>query len=164
MQAINGLGNANYATNVVCKQNQPTVEDYSNMPMVYEPVKEEQKGGSNVLGMTLLGLGGLGIGILAGKKWGAKSADEAMQALEALKNSDAVKNYETLKNATDEIAKVVENKKWYNPKTWGVSSKIQKILKPIKEEAAKAADDVAKVADDAADNAAKAADEASKAA
>lgn len=150
MQAIQGVSNANYAMNIASKQNEPVVQDYSNMPTVYEPVAEEKKSSSNVVGMTLLGIAALGGGVLLGKRMGAKAADEAVQALERIQNSEAVKNYDTMKKATDEIAKVVENKKWYNLKTWSVTGKIKKILAPIKEQTTKTADDVAKAADDVA--------------
>ena len=149
MQAVNGVNNANYAMNIATKQNAPATEDYSNMPMVYEQVPEPKKS-SNVVGMTLLGIGGLGLGYLFGKRMGSKAADEAVQALEVLQNSEAVKNYETLKKATDEITKVVENKKWYKPNTWGVTEKVKEILAPVKEQAAKAKEEAAKVVDDVA--------------
>lgn len=59
MDPIKGAGAVDYAMAVPQNQNQVQggYEDYSSMPMVYEPeVEEKKKASSNMLGMTALGV------------------------------------------------------------------------------------------------------------
>ena len=74
MDPINGVNTQNYAVaapQVQNKQVQDT-QDYSSMPMVYEPeIEEKKKASSNMLGMTALGalaVVGIGYGIHKSKK------------------------------------------------------------------------------------------------
>ena len=74
MDPINGVNAQNYAVAAPQGQNNQVqdTQDYSSMPMVYEPETEvKKKASSNMLGMTALGVlavVGIGYGIHNGRK------------------------------------------------------------------------------------------------
>ena len=74
MDPINGVNAQNYAVAAPQGQNNQVqdTQDYSSMPMVYEPETEvKKKASSNMLGMTALGvlaIGGIAYGVSKGKK------------------------------------------------------------------------------------------------
>ena len=74
MDPINGVNAQNYAVAAPQGQNNQVqdTQDYSSMPMVYEPETEEKKkASSNMLGMTALGalaIGGIAYGVSKGRK------------------------------------------------------------------------------------------------
>ena len=74
MDPINGVNAQNYAVAAPQGQNNQVqdTQDYSSMPMVYEPETEEKKkASSNMLGMTALGvlaIGGIAYGVSKNKK------------------------------------------------------------------------------------------------
>ena len=72
MEPITGTNSANYAMTVPQNNQLQDYQNYSSIPMVYEPEVEQKKSASsNMLGMTAMGIiaaVGIGYGISKGKK------------------------------------------------------------------------------------------------
>ena len=112
MDPINGVNTQNYAVaapQVQNKQVQDT-QDYSSMPMVYEPETEvKKKASSNMLGMTALGalaVVGIGYGIHKSKK--VSGLKQEIAQLSAEKEALGKAKEEALK-AKDEAVKAKED-------------------------------------------------------
>lgn len=113
MDSIKNTGVVDYAMANQKNQNQiQQYEDYSSMPMVYEPeVEHKQKSSSGMTGLAIAGVVGAVIGLGIGKKWGGKdlkniqlTADEAIKKYEAIK-----KEKDTLEKAKNEAEKALNN-------------------------------------------------------
>lgn len=109
MDPIKGAGTNAYAVTVPQNQVQGGYEDYSSMPMVYEPeMEEKKKASSNMLGMTalgILGIAGLGVGIYKHTK------------VKGLKNqiNELTSKNEVLTKELDEAQAKIKD---LTPKTW----------------------------------------------
>lgn len=128
MDPIKNVGAADYAVTVP-QQNQNQVqgyEDYSSMPMVYEPeVEEKKKASSNMLGLTALGVAaavGIGVGIYKHKqvKGLNNQITELTEAKDALTKQldDANKKIEELtpKKAKNKIKDFFKKLKFWGKK------------------------------------------------
>ena len=153
MDPINGVNTQNYAVaapQVQNKQVQDT-QDYSSMPMVYEPeIEEKKKASSNMLGMTALGvlaIGGIAYGVSKGKKVNGLKQEIAQLSAEK----------ESAEKLKDEATKALNKER-----TLSVKERLIRLFNPeygmTKEEI-----EARKVALDAKDKAAKEAKEAKKA-
>ena len=148
MEPITTPGTANYAITV---PQQNTQENYSTMPMVYDPAIEEKKSASsNMLGMTALGIIaalGVGYGVSKGKKVSGLKQQIAQLSAEkdaALKLKDeAVKLKDEANKALDKERTLTgwqRFKRLFNPNS-GLTKEEQDAriaAKKAKKEAAKA--------------------------
>ena len=160
MEPINNAGTVNYAMTVP-QNNQPQVqEDYSSMPMVYDPAMEEKsQAASSKTGLVALATLALaGIALYGGYRWGKNKAlkdgakeltDDAKKAFEdqiaKLKDEK-----EKLQKCNEEAGKIAEEKTFLNPGLEARCKRIKKALTPDADDAKKAADEVKDKADDAA--------------
>lgn len=125
MDPIKNVGTNDYTMAIPQQQNevqQTPEEDYSSMPMIYDPeVEDKKKASSNMLGMTALGalaLGGLAYGAV--KKHQAGKLDTKIK--------DLTKEKETIQTELNEVKNKLtelENKKpeenktvWQKIKGW----------------------------------------------
>lgn len=125
MDPINGVNSQNYAISTP-QQNNQIQNDYSSMPMVYEPeMEEKKKASSSMLGMTALGLlaiGGVGYGIYKNKK-----VDGLKQQITQLSAEK-----EALGKAKDEITKAKEEvtKALDKERTLSTWERFKRLFKP----------------------------------
>ena len=110
MDSIKNVGAADYPMTV--PQSPSNTDDiygdYSTIPMVYDPEIEQKKNASSsMLGLTAAGVIGLGVGMLAGRKWGGNGLKKAeASAEEAVKKYEAiVKENKVLETAKSEAEK-----------------------------------------------------------
>lgn len=117
MDPIKNAGTMDYTMAVPQQNNvqQTPEEDYSSMPMVYDPeVEDKKKASSNMLGMTALGilaLGGLAYGAVKGHQAGKLDT----------KIKDLTKEKETIQTELNEVKNKLtelENKKPENKTLW----------------------------------------------
>ena len=112
MDPINGVNAQNYAVAAPQGQNNQVqdTQDYSSMPMVYEPETEvKKKASSNMLGMTALGVlavVGIGYGIHNGRK--VSGLKQEIAQLSAEKEALGKAKEEALK-AKEEAVKAKED-------------------------------------------------------
>lgn len=112
MDPINGVNAQNYAVAAPQGQNNQVqdTQDYSSMPMVYEPETEvKKKASSNMLGMTALGvlaIGGIAYGVSKGKK--VSGLKQEIAQLSAEKEALGKAKEEALK-AKEEAVKAKED-------------------------------------------------------
>lgn len=170
MEPINNVGAANYAMTVPQTQTQVQgMEDYSSMPMVYDPAMEEKsKAASNKTGLMALGTLALaGIALYGGYKWGKNKAgakeltDDAKKALED-QIQNLTKERDGLKKCNEEAGKIADEKTFLNPGLRTRCERIKKALNPDAEDAKKVekkAEEAASEVKDKADDAAKAAED-----
>ena len=129
MDPINGVNSQNYAISTP-QQNNQIQNDYSSMPMVYEPeMEEKKKASSSMLGMTALGLlaiGGIGYGIHRGKK-----VDGLKQQISQLSAEK-----EALGKAKDEVTKALDKERTLT--TWERFKRLFKPTSGLTEEEVKA--------------------------
>lgn len=178
MEPVKNVGTADYAMTVPQSQLQNQTqgyEDYSSMPMVYDPaVEEKSKSASSKTGLIALGAILLGsIAAFGGYRYGkSKAAKDGVKTL----SDDAEKAFqeqiaklkqekETLQKCNDEAVKIAEEKTVLNPGLRTRCERIKKALKPDGEDAKKVDEKVEKATDkvkDKADDAANAAEETAK--
>ena len=162
MDSIQNNGMSNYAMTVPQQQNDMQVpqDDYSSMPMVYDPTMDEKKESASS-GLALKALGAIAIAGLAmygghyfGKSSGAKIAKEAEEAAKkavdeaATKAAEAVGRADRLQKANDaayEIAEKGHKKGWWYGKT-ALREDIKKALRPNEAEAKKVEETAANAA------------------
>ncbi len=112
MEPINGVNAQNYAVAAPQGQNNQVqdTQDYSSMPMVYEPETEEKKkASSNMLGMTALGalaIGGIAYGVSKGKKVNGLKQEIAQLSAEK----------ESAEKLKDEATKALNKERTLSPK------------------------------------------------
>ena len=153
MEPINGVNAQNYAVAAPQGQNNQVhdTQDYSSMPLVYEPETEEKKkASSNMLGMTALGalaIGGIWYGVSRGKKVNGLKQEIAQLSAEK----------ESAEKLKDEATKALNKER-----TLSVKERLIRLFNPeygMKKEEIEAR----KAALDAKEKAAKEAKEAKKA-
>lgn len=146
MDPINNVGAANYAMAVPQNQNQvQEYEDYSTMPMVYEPETEQKKkASSNMLGLTALGIiAAVGAGIAIKKSGQVKGLKNQVEELSTINNE--------LKTKLDTAEKKIQELTPAPKKTFKERCKafFQKLKFWGKKDSEKAAEEGKKAADDA---------------
>lgn len=158
MEPINGVNAQNYAVAAPQGQNNQVqdTQDYSSMPMVYEPeIEEKKKASSNMLGMTALGalaVVGIGYGIHKGKK--VNGLKQEIAQLSAEKESAEKLKDEATKALNKERTLSVKERfiRFFNPEYGMTKEEIEarKAALDAKEKAAKEAKEAkkAKKADD----------------
>lgn len=158
MEPINGVNAQNYAVAAPQGQNNQVqdTQDYSSMPMVYEPETEEKKkASSNMLGMTALGalaIGGIAYGVSKGRK--VSGLKQEIAQLSAEKESAEKLKDEATKTLNKERTLSVKERliRLFNPE-YGMTKEEKEARKAAldaKEKAAKEAKEAkkAKKADD----------------
>ena len=175
MEPVNNVGMTNYATQLPQTQQQ-YYDDYSSMPMVYDPAVEEKKASASS-GKGLMALGALalaGVALYGGFKWGKSKAvkdviKDAPEELAKVKEELAKVKEEcaTLQKRNDEAYEIADKKTFWNPGLKKRRERIKEALRPKETNAGNKAEGAAKKADDAAakteETAAKADDAAAKA-
>ncbi len=157
MDPIKNAGVNDYAMTMPPQQNdvqQVPEEDYSSMPMVYDPTMEEKKesASSGLALKALAAVGIAGLALWAGHSWGskgAKLAEEAKDAAvkakdEAVKAKDeALAKAKKLQDANDATREILETK--YTDGFWN-KGKLRKesleALGPKENEAKKVTEEV----------------------
>ena len=120
-------------------------ENYSSMPMVYDPTMEEKKESASS-GLALKALGAIGLaGLLlwGGHAWGSRSSKENLKVAVKAKD-EAVAKAEKLEANINKALDIAENsnKGWFDTKK-GLRKDIKKALKPDEAEAKKAEEKIA---------------------
>ena len=178
MDPIKNVGANDYAMTVPQQQNDVQVpqEDYSSMPMVYDPeMEDKKKAASSGLGMKALGAIAIaGLALWGGHAMGKKSAkglEEAMETAlkakdDALKaKDDALAQAKKLKEANDAAYEIAENKhKGFFDGKKALREDIKKALRPDEAETKKVEEKAAKTAEAGTGEAAKKAEGAEEAA
>lgn len=192
MDPIKNVGANDYAMTIPQQQNDAQVpqEDYSSMPMVYDPeMEDKKKAASSGLGMKALGAIAIaGLALWGGHAWGAKTAeaakkseslakeametalkakDDALKAKgDALKaKDDALAQAKKLKEANDAAYEIAENKhKGFFDGKKALREDIKKALRPDEAETKKVEEKAAKTAEAGTGEAAKKAEGAEEAA
>ncbi len=188
MEPINNVGTMDYSM-AMSQDNQPQVQNgydnYSSMPMVYDPAMEEKSNAaSSKTGLVALATLALaGIALYGGYKWGQSKAakdgvkegakelaDDAKKAFEdqiakLKKEKEELQQCNTqLQKCNDEAAKIAEQKpNFFNPGLERRCKRIQKALKPDGDDTKKVEKVVEQTADevkDKADDVAKKVEEA----
>ena len=149
MEPVNNVGMTNYPVTLPQSQTQ-AYDDYSSMPMVYDPVAEEKKESASS-GKGLMALGTLalaGLAVYGGFRWGKSKAakdvvKEAPEEIAKLREELA-----RVQKNNDEAYKIAEEKASF----WnlGLKKRCDRIKKALKPEDAKVenkADDVAQKAE-----------------
>ncbi len=149
MEPVQNVGTVDYAMTVPQNQNQMQgYEDYSSMPMVYDPVVEEKKASASS-GKGLMALGALalaGIALYGGFRWGkSKVAKDIPEELAKAKEELA-----KLQKNNDEAYKIAGEKTSLNPGLRKRCDRIQKALKPEDAKVEDKVDDIAKKAEETA--------------
>lgn len=178
MDPIKNVGANDYAMTIPQQQNDAQVpqEDYSSMPMVYDPeMEDKKKAASSGLGMKALGAIAIaGLALWGGHAMGKKSAkglEEAMETAlkakdDALKaKDDALAQAKKLKEANDAAYEIAENKHtgFFDGKK-ALREDIKKALRPDEAETKKVEEKAAKTAEAGTGEAAKKAEGAEEAA
>lgn len=178
MDPIKNVGANDYAMTMPQQQNDVQVpqEDYSSMPMVYDPeMEDKKKAASSGLGMKALGAIAIaGLALWGGHAMGKKSAkglEEAMETAlkakdDALKaKDDALAQAKKLKEANDAAYEIAENKhKGFFDGKKALREDIKKALRPDEAETKKVEEKAAKTAEAGTGEAAKNAEGAEEAA
>ena len=178
MDPIKNVGANDYAMTMPQQQNDAQVpqEDYSSMPMVYDPeMEDKKKAASSGLGMKALGAIAIaGLALWGGHAMGKKSAkglEEAMETAlkakdDALKaKDDALAQAKKLKEANDAAYEIAENKhKGFFDGKKALREDIKKALRPDEAETKKVEEKAAKTAEAGTGEAAKKAEGAEEAA
>ena len=178
MDPIKNVGANDYAMTIPQQQNDVQVpqEDYSSMPMVYDPeMEDKKKAASSGLGMKALGAIAIaGLALWGGHAMGKKSAkglEEAMETAlkakdDALKaKDDALAQAKKLKEANDAAYEIAENKhKGFFDGKKALREDIKKALRPEEAETKKVEEKAAKTAEAGTGEAAKKAEGAEEAA
>lgn len=178
MDPIKNVGANDYAMTIPQQQNDVQVpqEDYSSMPMVYDPeMEDKKKAASSGLGMKALGAIAIaGLALWGGHAWGAKTAEAAKKseslAKEAMETAlkakdDALAQAKKLKEANDAAYEIAENKHtgFFDGKK-ALREDIKKALRPDEAETKKVEEKAAKTAEAGTGEAAKKAEGAEEAA
>lgn len=178
MDPIKNVGANDYAMTIPQQQNDAQVpqEDYSSMPMVYDPeMEDKKKAASSGLGMKALGAIAIaGLALWGGHAWGAKTAEAAKKseslAKEAMETAlkakdDALAQAKKLKEANDAAYEIAENKHtgFFDGKK-ALREDIKKALRPDEAETKKVEEKAAKTAEAGTGEAAKKAEGAEEAA
>ena len=171
MDPIKNVGANDYAMTMPQQQNDVQVpqEDYSSMPMVYDPeMEDKKKAASSGLGMKALGAIAIaGLALWGGHAMGKKSAkgleeametalkakDDALKAKDdALKaKDDALAQAKKLKEANDAAYEIAENKhKGFFDGKKALREDIKKALRPDEAETKKVEEKAAKTAESSA--------------
>lgn len=171
MDPIKNVGANDYAMTIPQQQNDAQVpqEDYSSMPMVYDPeMEDKKKAASSGLGMKALGAIAIaGLALWGGHAMGKKSAKGLEEAMEtALKaKDDALAQAKKLKEANDAAYEIAENKhKGFFDGKKALREDIKKALRPDEAETKKVEEKAAKTAEAGTGEAAKKAEGAEEAA
>lgn len=178
MDPIKNVGANDYAMTIPQQQNDAQVpqEDYSSMPMVYDPeMEDKKKAASSGLGMKALGAIAIaGLALWGGHAMGKKSAkglEEAMETAlkakdDALKaKDDALAQAKKLKEANDAAYEIAENKhKGFFDGKKALREDIKKALRPDEAETKKVEEKAARTAEAGTGEAAKKAEGAEEAA
>ena len=178
MDPIKNVGANDYAMTMPQQQNDVQVpqEDYSSMPMVYDPeMEDKKKAASSGLGMKALGAIAIaGLALWGGHAMGKKSAkglEEAMETAlkakdDALKaKDDALAQAKKLKEANDAAYEIAENKhKGFFDGKKALREDIKKALRPDEAETKKVEEKATKTAEAGTGEAAKKAEGAEEAA
>ena len=178
MDPIKNVGANDYAMTIPQQQNDAQVpqEDYSSMPMVYDPeMEDKKKAASSGLGMKALGAIAIaGLALWGGHAMGKKSAkglEETMETAlkakdDALKaKDDALAQAKKLKEANDAAYEIAENKhKGFFDGKKALREDIKKALRPDEAETKKVEEKAAKTAEAGTGEAAKKAEGAEEAA
>ena len=178
MDPIKNVGANDYAMTIPQQQNDAQVpqEDYSSMPMVYDPeMEDKKKAASSGLGMKALGAIAIaGLALWGGHAMGKKSAkglEEAMETAlkakdDALKaKDDALAQAKKLKEANDAAYEIAENKhKGFFDGKKALREDIKKALRPDEAETKKVEEKATKTAEAGTGEAAKKAEGAEEAA
>ena len=108
MDPIKNVGANDYAMTMPQQQNDVQVpqEDYSSMPMVYDPeMEDKKKAASSGLGMKALGAIAIaGLALWGGHAWGAKTAEAAKKSESLAKSA-----METALKAKDDALKAKDD-------------------------------------------------------
>ena len=143
MDPINGVNAQNYAVATPQKDNNQVQDsqDYSSMPMVYEPeIEEKKKASSNMLGMTALG-----IAAAVGITYGAIKSKKVSGLKEEITQLKAEK--EIIEKTKDEAVKSLDKQMTLDTKTrlirlfkpeYGMTKEEKEIRKAALEAKAKA--------------------------
>lgn len=160
MEPINSVNTQNYAVAAPQGQNNQVqdTQDYSSMPMVYEPETEEKKkASSNMLGMTALGvlaIGGIAYGVSKNKK--VSGLKQEIAQLSAEKESAEKLKDEATKALNKERTLSVKERliRLFNPEYGMTKEEIEarKAALDAKEKAAKEAKKAKKADDKKADD------------
>ena len=135
MDPIKNAGVNDYAMTMPQQNNvqQTPEEDYSSMPMVYDPAMEEKKESASS-GLALKALGAVGIAGLAfwaGHSWGSKGAKLAKEAKEAAVKAkdEAVKAKDAAVKAKDEALAKAKKLQDANDAAYEIADKGEYYLK-----------------------------------
>lgn len=185
MDPIKNVGANDYAMTMPQQQNDVQVpqEDYSSMPMVYDPeMEDKKKAASSGLGMKALGAIAIaGLALWGGHAWGAKTAEAAKKSESLAKSAmetalkakddalkakdDALAQAKKLKEANDAAYEIAENKhKGFFDGKKALREDIKKALRPDEAETKKVEEKAAKTAEAGTGEAAKKAEGAEEAA
>ena len=156
MEPVNNVGMTNYPVTLPQSQTQ-AYDDYSSMPMVYDPVAEEKKESASS-GKGLMALGALalaGLAVYGGFRWGKSKAakdvvKEAPEELAKIRDELAKQKDELarVQKNNDEAYKIAEEEpSFWNPGLKKRCDRIKKALKPEEAKVENKADDVAQKAE-----------------
>ena len=148
MDPIKNAGVNDYAMTMPQQNNvqQTPEEDYSSMPMVYDPAMEEKKESASS-GLALKALGAVGIAGLAfwaGHSWGSKGAKLAKEAKEAavkakdeavIAKDEALAKAKKLQDANDAAYEIADKGEYYLKRN--LRKDVKKALRPDEAEAKK---------------------------
>lgn len=148
MDPIKNAGVNDYAMTMPQQNNvqQTPEEDYSSMPMVYDPAMEEKKESASS-GLALKALGAVGIAGLAfwaGHSWGSKGTKLAKEAKEAavkakdeavIAKDEALAKAKKLQDANDAAYEIADKGEYYLKRN--LRKDVKKALRPDEAEAKK---------------------------
>ena len=148
MDPIKNAGVNEYAMTMPQQNNvqQTPEEDYSSMPMVYDPAMEEKKESASS-GLALKALGAVGIAGLAfwaGHSWGSKGTKLAKEAKEAavkakdeavIAKDEALAKAKKLQDANDAAYEIADKGEYYLKRN--LRKDVKKALRPDEAEAKK---------------------------
>ena len=148
MDPIKNAGVNDYAMTMPQQNNvqQTPEEDYSSMPMVYDPAMEEKKESASS-GLALKALGAVGIDGLAfwaGHSWGSKGTKLAKEAKEAavkakdeavIAKDEALAKAKKLQDANDAAYEIADKGEYYLKRN--LRKDVKKALRPDEAEAKK---------------------------
>ena len=148
MDPIKNAGVNDYAMTMPQQNNvqQTPEEDYSSMPMVYDPAMEEKKeSASSGLALKALGAVGIaGLALWAGHSWGSKGTKLAKEAKEAavkakyeavIAKDEALAKAKKLQDANDAAYEIADKGEYYLKRN--LRKDVKKALRPDEAEAKK---------------------------
>ena len=148
MDPIKNAGVNDYAMTMPQQNNvqQTPEEDYSSMPMVYDPAMEEKKeSASSGLALKALGAVGIaGLALWAGHYWGSKGTKLAKEAKEAavkakdeavIAKDEALAKAKKLQDANDAAYEIADKGEYYLKRN--LRKDVKKALRPDEAEAKK---------------------------